>query len=164
MNDFKFINDHLTDEEILCQIAEEAAELAHAALKLIRAQKQTNPTPVKTQEAIENLKEEIADVTLVMDVFRTRNHITDFEFIDMIDGKAIRWINRIKNVIAEKVEEPVEKPVKTMMEDFFEKHPKAPIDTDGEPSVCPYQVGYESVRNCSSSNCLECWQRPLKEE
>ena len=37
------------------QLAEEATELAHAALKLARAMRKENPTPVKKEEAALNL-------------------------------------------------------------------------------------------------------------
>ena len=50
--------------ELLAGLAEECAELAHAALKLRRVYDKTNPTPVKEEEALEDLFEEIADVKL----------------------------------------------------------------------------------------------------
>jgi NTP pyrophosphatase (non-canonical NTP hydrolase) len=46
------------------QLAEECCELAHAALKLSRAMRGTNPTPVSIQEAKDNMEEEYADVVL----------------------------------------------------------------------------------------------------
>ena len=51
MTDLEYIAENLSDEDILCQIAEEAAELAQAALKLRRAMTGTNPTPVTVDEA-----------------------------------------------------------------------------------------------------------------
>lgn len=48
--------------ERLLQVAEEANELSHACLKLVRVFSQTNPTPVSEEEALEHLWEEIADV------------------------------------------------------------------------------------------------------
>lgn len=53
-------------EEVLCQLAEEGAELSHAALKLRRAMTGKNPTPVWEDDAWENLVEEAADVMLCM--------------------------------------------------------------------------------------------------
>lgn len=41
----KDVLDYLPREEILAQLAEEASELAQAALKLRRALNGTNPTP-----------------------------------------------------------------------------------------------------------------------
>ena len=56
------IKDILPETEILAQLAEEAAELAQAALKLRRVLDGTNPTPVTEAEARRNLVEECADV------------------------------------------------------------------------------------------------------
>lgn len=39
----KKINDYLTTPDLLCQLAEEASELAQASLKLKRAMEGTNP-------------------------------------------------------------------------------------------------------------------------
>lgn len=41
----RVIRDHLSEEDILCQLAEEAAEGSQAALKLRRAITRTNPMP-----------------------------------------------------------------------------------------------------------------------
>lgn len=54
----------LGTEELLAQLAEEAAELGKAALKLRRALNGKNPTPVSPAEAILNVQEEMADVLL----------------------------------------------------------------------------------------------------
>ena len=61
MTDLEYIAANLSDEDILCQIAEEASELSKAALKLRRVITGTNPTPVTQEEAIDNLIEEYAD-------------------------------------------------------------------------------------------------------
>lgn len=50
--------------ELLAGLAEEASELAQAALKLRRVYDGTNPTPVKEEDAQERLYEEMADVKL----------------------------------------------------------------------------------------------------
>ena len=44
------------------QLAEEAAELSKAALKVARIIRKENPTPVTYEQAIANLEEEAADV------------------------------------------------------------------------------------------------------
>lgn len=54
----------LGTEELLAQLAEEAAELGKAALKLRRALNDKNPTPVSPADAILNVQEEMADVLL----------------------------------------------------------------------------------------------------
>lgn len=56
------IIDILGEAEVLAQLAEEAAELAQAALKLRRVVDGRNPTPVTEQEARQNLMEEYTDV------------------------------------------------------------------------------------------------------
>lgn len=59
------INVILSDEEIACGLAEEACELAQAALKWKRTFKTSNnPTPVTRQEALDNINEEICDVLM----------------------------------------------------------------------------------------------------
>lgn len=56
------IKDILPETEILAQLAEEAAELAQAALKLRRVLDGTNPTPVTEGAARNDLVEEYGDV------------------------------------------------------------------------------------------------------
>lgn len=56
------VREKLSDPELLAQLAEEAAELSQAALKMRRVIDGTNPTPVTFQEAHNNLLEEISDV------------------------------------------------------------------------------------------------------
>ena len=64
MNDFEYISSNLSREDILCQLAEESAELSQAALKLRRAITGTNPTPKSIKDAWNDLLEEIADVSV----------------------------------------------------------------------------------------------------
>lgn len=59
----------LSERDLLEQLAEETSELSQAALKLIRAAKYSdNVTPVKEQEAIENLVMEFNDVLLSWEI------------------------------------------------------------------------------------------------
>lgn len=62
----KKMRDVLPETEILAQLAEEASELAQAALKKRRVLDGTNPTPVSLKEANDNLVEEGADVLLCL--------------------------------------------------------------------------------------------------
>lgn len=62
MTSVDIIRERLDQPELLTQLAEEAAELGKAALKLRRVYTGVNPTPVTGQEAFENLLEELADV------------------------------------------------------------------------------------------------------
>jgi phosphoribosyl-ATP pyrophosphohydrolase len=54
----------LPEAAVLEQMAEEAAELAKAALKLARIRRGENPTPVTEDEAYRALCEEMADVAV----------------------------------------------------------------------------------------------------
>lgn len=56
------ILDRIGEPAALEQLAEEATELAKAALKLARVERGNNPTPVTKEQALENLQEEISDV------------------------------------------------------------------------------------------------------
>ena len=60
------VQDYLPQDEILCQLAEEASELAQAALKYRRTLTGTNPTPLSQKTAREMLLEETADVLLCL--------------------------------------------------------------------------------------------------
>ena len=94
MNAYEVIWEHLTQAELLAQLAEEAVELAHAALKLRRVYDGNNPTPVQQAEALANIKEEIADVTLLISVLGLDKNYMERS---MIQGeKLARWISRLK--------------------------------------------------------------------
>ena len=99
MTDLEYIAANLSDEDILCQIAEEAAELSKAALKLRRAITGTNPTPVTAEEAADNLIEEYGDVVGAFRVYAKKSEI-DTEVYELsnenIESKFYRWAQRIK--------------------------------------------------------------------
>ena len=99
MTDIEYIAASLSEEDILCQIAEEAAELAQAALKLRRAITQTNPTPVTVDEAVENLIEEYGDTVVAFWAYAKKSEI-DTEVYELsnenIYSKFDRWADRIK--------------------------------------------------------------------
>lgn len=89
------IREILPLEEILTQLAEEAAELSQAALKYRRTLSNANPTPVGRKEAEIKLLEEIADVKLCL-------HVAGFEAVRhkiqvnrTISTKAARWLKRL---------------------------------------------------------------------
>lgn len=57
-----------------------------------------------------------------------------------------------------------EHPRKTMLQDFLEKHPKAPLDNDELPDICAYLVGYGRYKECDGETaCFKCWNRPLED-
>lgn len=94
MNDFEYIKEKLSQEELLCQLAEEASELAQAALKLRRVYDGSNPTPVKRSEAFNNLKEEVADVLLCLDTLNMNAYNRDYS--DFWNRKIHRWAKRLR--------------------------------------------------------------------
>lgn len=79
-------------EELLAGLAEECAELGHAALKLRRALDGTNPTPRTVPECENALLEEIADVNLYITMLDL-----DYKTIsDIMLDKIVRWEDRLK--------------------------------------------------------------------
>lgn len=88
------IADYLSETEILAQLAEEAAELAQAALKLRRALDGTNPTPKSVDECRKALLEEYADTSLCFELM-----VSTQEYIDMSRiavAKYERWLKRLQ--------------------------------------------------------------------
>ncbi|MDD3040027.1 hypothetical protein [Bacteroides sp.] len=71
------------------QLAEEAAELAQAALKVARIIRGENPTPVKPEDAMNHIIEEFTDVAVVAKVLHLK---VDVGIAKM---KYHRWNNRI---------------------------------------------------------------------
>ena len=99
MTDLEYIAENLPEEDILCQIAEEAAELAQAALKLRRAITQTNPTPVTVEQAADNLVEEYGDTVVAMTAYFMKHGMIDRkvrDILEQINPKYSRWAQRIK--------------------------------------------------------------------
>lgn len=102
MEDYKKIREYLKDDEILCQLAEEAAELSQAALKLRRALTGTNPTPVTAEKALEGLAEEMADVDIAFNAFLygfgSREHLKFHDNYRVIFMEKLnRWCERLEN-------------------------------------------------------------------
>lgn len=82
-------------EYMLRQLAEECSELAQAALKYIRANRKE--TPMRIDEAIEHMTEEIADVRLMIDaVSATVLSERDVDDVQAIkEQKLDRWKKRL---------------------------------------------------------------------
>ena len=95
MTTIEYIREKLGEEELLCQLAEEAAELAQAALKLRRCITGKNPTPVTAMQAEANLVEELADVQLVAEVLNRGKRIQE-KLNEIGDKKTERWSKRIE--------------------------------------------------------------------
>ena len=94
MDDLLYIIERVPQGEILAQLAEEAAELAHAALKLRRAMDDVNPTPVTAPEAWENLVAEHADVSLCLGLLLEPEDAQ--KALAMATEKAARWRKRLE--------------------------------------------------------------------
>lgn len=92
----EYIQREVTTEELLAQLAEEAAELAQAALKLRRVYDGTNPTPTTREEALDNLHEEIADVKLLVKTLGLDNPLSNALHTHIMQEKLARWARRLE--------------------------------------------------------------------
>ena len=90
------VREYLDPEELLTQLAEEATELAKAALKLRRAYSGINPTPVTSKDAFEDLMEEIADVANCLTVLGFDRSIDRMRVARIGQEKMARWANRLE--------------------------------------------------------------------
>lgn len=88
----KGINTLLGCCELLAGLAEEATELAQAALKMRRTLDGRDPTPVSTGDASRSLNEEFADVLLCAAVLGFDRE----EIARIIREKAARWSTRLE--------------------------------------------------------------------
>ena len=95
------IFENLGVPELLCCLAEEAAELSQAALKLRRVldPDKKNPTPKTLNECRRNMHEEIADCELILELlgFRDAECITIQKEIKK--KKCERWKNRLADTV-----------------------------------------------------------------
>lgn len=86
--------DGLTKEDYLDQLIEECGELVQAASKLKRARGTRNKTPVTEAEALTKLIEEVADVTLCIEMVERSEAIDMVSVMDKINAKYARWKER----------------------------------------------------------------------
>lgn len=104
MTDIKTILS-IGEPALLEQLAEECSELAQAALKLARRERGENPTPKKWYEMLADMNEEIADVSLCVDMLYTEN-LTDEGCIKRTkERKMKRWAQRIREAREEETNE-----------------------------------------------------------
>ena len=90
----EYVQKTLPMRDKLEQLAEEAAELSQAALKVIRAAGVSdNPTPVLVYEAWRNLAEEFGDVVACYSIVAKSK--TELETLDASDPKWKRWAERL---------------------------------------------------------------------
>ena len=90
------VREYLDQDELLAQLAEEAAELAQAALKLRRAYTGINPTPVTRRAAYNALLEELADVYVCIHAMRLDNCETLSMVQRVANEKMARWAARLE--------------------------------------------------------------------
>lgn len=101
MSEIQYIREKVPQAELLAQLAEEASELAQAALKLRRVYDGTNPTPVKRTDAFDNLLEEIADVRLSLLILQMDERAYLQEYQKIMDNKLHRWADRLHKAESE---------------------------------------------------------------
>lgn len=102
MQDNFSIVEYLGEPEVLAQLAEEASELAQAALKLRRALEGTNPTPKTEAECRAALLEEVADVELCYEILGFQSLPTLPDIGRIMRRKKKRWIERLVNECGER--------------------------------------------------------------
>lgn len=95
MTNIDTIREHLDQAELLTQLAEEAAELGKAALKLRRADTGVNPTPISPPEAFANLLEELADVQTCAIVLGFSHPVHRRSIAKITAEKLGRWAHRL---------------------------------------------------------------------
>ena len=99
MSDKKYIKTQLTEEELLTQLAEEAAELSQAALKMRRSMTNCNPTPKPREECALELAKEVGDVWVCLDLLDNILRPVMEKEIDMdifMETRITRWANRLR--------------------------------------------------------------------
>lgn len=83
-------------ESALEQLAEESAELTHAALKLSRVLRGVNPTPISTSDAVLALHEEVNDVLLCVSVLESA--LGSLRSDNIMSNKLMRWMQRLNAI------------------------------------------------------------------
>lgn len=86
----KFICENVSELSRLLQVGEECAELIAAIFKYLRKMSADNPTLKSEQEIIENIKEEIMDIQLCVDMADSK--LIDYE---IYNRKLNRWAKRL---------------------------------------------------------------------
>lgn len=91
---------YLGQLDLLVQLTEEASELSAAAAKMVRVIRGVNPTPVKYDDALAALLEEVADVQVVLGELL---NMDDWESVAVLrPEKLSRWISRLEEAHAAK--------------------------------------------------------------
>lgn len=96
MSNLDFVMKRIPYAEALAQLAEEASELAQAALKMRRVIDGTNPTPVSLEAALAVLVEETADVELCLLILGMDEFMPEIQ--ETAKAKLKRWASRLQEV------------------------------------------------------------------
>ena len=91
-----FIAAKVSQTSRLMQVAEEAAELIHAAAKLARIKAGDNPAAITKEKAVDNLIEEIADVENSIAALRLDDVLPSGTVEEREREKVDRWFERVK--------------------------------------------------------------------
>ena len=96
LKNLNYVKTHTELRDFLEILAEEAAELAQAALKVIRAEELSNiPTPTSAEEAHKKLIEEVADVQNCLNALGLSSESRVLGKI--MANKMERWVERLEN-------------------------------------------------------------------
>ena len=85
------IRDKVSMPALYAMLAEEAAELAHAACKAFRYTEGSNPTPLTPDDIAAKLTEELSDVMLVTNILGM------YPDEDIMQAKMQRWEERLSD-------------------------------------------------------------------
>ena len=88
-----FVREQLQPAALFGQLAEEAVEVAHAAMKMQRILNGTNPTPVTEKEAMGKVMEEICDLYNALEVLKLD---VNLKYEGIRKKKMARWVERIR--------------------------------------------------------------------
>lgn len=85
----------LSEEAVLEQLIEEAGELVQASAKRLRILRGENWTPISPEGNMEDIREELAGVSLLIDVYRAKTGIDITEHFRKKEQKCARWLSRL---------------------------------------------------------------------
>ena len=96
LKNLEMVRNKLDSRALLEGLAEEAAELSQAALKLIRAKSlSSNPTPISEEEAEAKVLVEIADVRNCINAFGLPSKYGGL-INEITEVKMQRWVERLE--------------------------------------------------------------------
>lgn len=92
----KFLVEYIGEAAMFEQLAEEATELAHAALKMARSIRRENPTPLTREEIWKMVNEEYTDL------IQCSNELGLLPDVDQMDRKRQRALERLHKLAQER--------------------------------------------------------------